>query len=171
MNKRLVQILSVLLALSLTLHSFISGQAKAQSAPAMPERLINLAHFYKPPSNMDAPTLASQAGFVLLTGGDEAFRDNLLANGFTSTIPQYFTFLGIQDPGSCTASTRNNQVAYKVGDFCDISQNHPEWFLLDTNGQRIRMSPNSDVYRMDPANPEWRFFFVTRVLEWQNRTG
>ena len=172
MNKKIVRIMSVLLALTLTLGSFVSGRAKAQPAPIMSEGLINLAHFYKPPSNTDAPTLASKFRSVVLTGGDEVFRDKLTANGFTSTIPQYFTFLGIQDPGTCTASTRNNQVAYKVGDFCDISQNHPDWFLLDSNGQRIRMSPNSDVYRMDPGNPEWRNFFVTRVLEWQqNKPG
>ena len=163
--------MSVLMALLLTIGSFISGQAKSQSGPIMPERLINLAHFYKPPSNSDAPTLASKFGFVLLTGGDEVFRDRVIANGFTSTIPQYFTFLGIQDPGDCTSSTRNNQVAYNAGDFCYISQNHPDWFLLDTNGQRIRMNPKSDVYRMDPGNPEWRKYFVIRVLEWQNRTG
>jgi hypothetical protein len=171
MNKRLAQVLSVILALTLIFGSFISGRAKAQLGPVMPERLINLAHFYKPPSNMDAPTLAGKSGFILLTGGDEVFRDKVIASGFTSTIPQYFSFLGIQDPGGCTASTRNNQVAYKVGDFCDISQNHPDWFLLDTNGQRIRMSPSSDVYRMDPGNPGWRNFFVTRVLEWQSQTG
>ena len=171
MNKRIARIMSVILTLALTVASFTPAQAKEQSASIMSEGLINLAHFYKPPSNADAPTLASKFRFVLLTGGDETFRDKVLASGFPSTIPQYFMFLGIQDPGSCTSSTRNNQVAYNAGDFCYISQNHPDWFLLDTNGQRIRMHSSSDVYRMDPANPEWRNFFLTRVLEWQNRTG
>jgi hypothetical protein len=171
MNKRIARIWSAVLALTLTVCSFTPAQAKEQAAGVMSGGLINLAHFYKPPSNMDAPALASRFSFVLLTGGDETFRDKVLANGFSSTIPQYFMFLGIQDPGSCTSSTRNNQVAYNAGDFCYISQNHPDWFLLDTNGQRIRMHSSSDVYRMDPANPEWRNFFLTRVLEWQNRTG
>lgn len=163
--------MSILLALTLIAGSFTPARAAEQSASLMPERLINLAHFYKPPSNSDASTLASKFGFVLLTGGDETFRDKVVANGFSSTIPQYFMFLGIQDPGNCTNSTRNNQVAYKAGDFCDISQNHPDWFLLDTNGQRIRMESGSDVYRMDPGNAEWRNFFLTRVLEWQSKTG
>lgn len=169
MNERIVQMMSVLLAFIITLSNFSPGWAKEPPAPLMSERLINLAHFYKPPSNSDAPTLAGRSGFVLLTGGDEVFRDKLIAHGFSSTIPQYFTFLGIQDPGSCTASPRNNQAAYKPGDFCNISQNHPDWFLLDTNGQRIRS--RNDVYRMDPGNAEWRNFFLTRVLEWQDRTG
>jgi hypothetical protein len=168
-NTRITRFMSVVLALTLTLGSFISVQAKPQSGPIMPERLINLAHFYKPPSNMDAPALASKFSSIILTGGDEVFRDRVIANGFSSTIPQYFMSLGIQDPGSCTASPRNNQAAYHAGDFCNISQNHPDWFLLDINGQRIRAK--GDVYRMDPANPEWRNFFLTRVLEWQNRTG
>ena len=171
MNTRIARTMSILLALTLIAGSFTPARAAEQSASLMSERLINLAHFYKPPSNSDAPTLATKFGFVLLTGGDEVFRDKVIANGFSSTIPQYFMFLGIQDPGSCTSSTRNNQAAYKAGDFCDISQNHPDWFLLDTNGQRIRMESGSDVYRMDPGNAEWRNFFLTRVLEWQSRTG
>ena len=171
MNTRIARTVSVILALTLIAGSFTLAQAKGQSAPVMSERLVNLAHFYKPPSNVDAPTLANKFGFVLLTGGDEVFRDKVTANGFSSTIPQYFMFLGIQDPGNCTNSTRNNQAAYKAGDFCDISQNHPDWFLLDANGQRIRMESGSDVYRMDPGNAEWRSFFLTRVLEWQSRTG
>ena len=169
MNTRIARTVSVILALTLIAGSFTPAQAKEQSAPVMSERLVNLAHFYKPPSNVDAPTLANKFGFVLPTGGDEVFRDKVIANGFTPTIPQYFTFLGIQDPGSCTASPRNNQAAYHAGDFCNISQNHPDWFLLDANGQRIRSK--SDIYRMDPGNAEWRSFFLTRVLEWQNRTG
>ncbi|MGZ9165724.1 MAG: putative glycoside hydrolase [Anaerolineales bacterium] len=171
MNKSIVRIMSALLALTLTLGSIIPGQAKSQPELVMSEGLVNLAHFYKPPSNTDSPTLASKFRFVLLTGGDEVFRDKVLSNGFGSIIPQYFTFLGIQDPGSCTASPRNNQVAYNAGDFCYISQNHPDWFLLDANGQRIRNSPNSDSYRMDPGNLGWREYFVRRVLERQNRSG
>jgi hypothetical protein len=100
MNKRIARIMSVILTLALTVARFTPAQAKEQSASIMSEGVINLAHFYKPPSNADAPTLASKFRFVLLTGGDETFRDKVLASGFPSTIPQYFMFLGIQDPGS-----------------------------------------------------------------------
>ena len=86
-------------------------------------------------------------------------------------IPEYFRSDGIQNPGSCTANPVNNQVAYKPGDFCSISTNHPDWFLLDQYGQRITVTSGGDYYRMDPANAGWREFFAARVMESQNQYG
>jgi hypothetical protein len=137
----------------------------------MPNETINLAFFYKPPSNSNAATVSANFNSVILTGGDETFRNSLAANGFTSTIPQYFRSEGIQDPGSCTASPANNQIANRAGDFCWISQNHPDWFLLDSNGNRMKTSPTSNYYRMDPGSEGWRNFFVTRLLETQQQKG
>jgi hypothetical protein len=137
----------------------------------MPNTTVNLAYFYKPPSNSDAATLTSYFSNVVLTGGDESFRDQLIANGFASSIPQYYRSEGIQDPGSCTGNPANNQIAYKAGDFCDISKNHPDWFLLDTNGNRMRTSPTSSYWRMDPGNAGWRSFFVSRLLEINQQNG
>ena len=171
MNKTIYRITGIIMALSLTFGIFNSGRAKSMSGALMSGGIVNLAFFYKPPSNSDAATVAGNFDAVILTGGDESFRDQLVAKGFNSTIIQYFGAIGIQDPGSCTSSTRNNQVAYKAGDFCSISENHPDWFLLDSNGQRVLASPGSDTYRMDPGNPGWRNFFVTRVLEWQEKSG
>ncbi len=171
MNKTIYRIMSVIMALALTLGVFSSGQAKSKSGALMSGGVVNLAFFYKPPTNSDALTVASNYDTVILTGGDESFRDQLTANGFNSTITQYFGAIGIQNPGSCTAAPRKNQVAYKPGDFCSISADHPDWFLLDTSGQRIPASPGSDTYRMDPGNPGWRNFFVTRVLESQEKNG
>ena len=163
--------LSVVLTFALTFGSFTSGQARTESAPLMSDKPINLAFFYKPPTNSDAATVVSNFNTVILTGGDESFRNQLTSKGFSSTITQYYGAIGIQDPGNCTSSPRHNQVAYNAGDFCSISQNHPDWFLLDATGQRIPASPGSDTYRMDPSNPGWRNFFVTRVLEYQGKNG
>lgn len=172
MNKIVLRSASLILAFVLTLGIFTTGQATSQNAaPLMANKLVNLAFFYKPPSNSDAATVTNNFNNVILTGGDENFRDQLIAAGFASTIPQYYRSEGIQDPGSCTASPANNQVAYKAGDFCDISQNHPDWFLLDTNGNRMRTSPTSSYYRMDPGNAGWRNFFVTRLLEIDQQKG
>jgi hypothetical protein len=163
--------LSVLLAFALTFGSFTSGQARTESDPLMSDKTINLAFFYKPPTNSDAATVVRNFSTVILTGGDESFRNQLTSKGFSSTITQYYGAIGIQDPGNCTSSPRHNQVAYNAGDFCSISQNHPDWFLLDATGQRILASPGSDIYRMDPGNSGWRNFFVTRVLEYQGKNG
>jgi hypothetical protein len=171
MNKTVVRSASIILAIVLAFGAFIPGQATSRNAPIMPNQTVNLAFFYKPPSNSDAATVASNFKTVILTGGDETFRGQLVANGFNSTIPQYFRAEGIQDPGNCTSSPSNNQIANKAGDFCSISQNHPDWFLLDTNGNRMKTSPTSNYYRMDPGHEGWRNFFVTRLLEIQQQKG
>lgn len=171
MNKIILHSLSTILAMVLTFAIFIPGRATSQSTTLMPNKIVNLAFFYKPPSNSDAATVAGNFSNVVLTGGDETFRDQLVAKGFTSTIPQYYRSEGIQDPGNCTSSPANNQIAYKAGDFCNISQTHPDWFLLDTNGNRMRTSPTSNYYRMDPGNDGWRSFFVSRLLEIDQQKG
>ena len=173
MNKTLLRCASLLLAAVLAFGHFIPGRATSQHAALMPDRIVNLSYFYKPPTNADAATVAGNFGALVLTGGDEAFRDKLVANGFTSIIPQYFRSEAIQDPGGCTASPWKNQVAYKAGDFCDISQNHPDWFLLDTNGNRIKAanSTSESFYRMDPGSAGWRSFFVSRLIENQQQRG
>ena len=171
MNQTLLRSASVLLAIVLALGVFTPGRATPQTTAPMPNQIVNLAFFYKPPSNMDAATLAANFDSVILTGGDENFRNSLTARGFRSTIMQYIRSEGIQDPGNCTSTPANNQIANRPGDFCSISQNHPDWFLLDTNGNRMKTSPTSNYYRMDPGNAGWRNFFVTRLLEIQQQKG
>lgn len=171
MNRKLLRSASMMFAIALAMGIFTPGQARSQEAVIMPNEIVNLAFFYKPPSNSDAVTLANNFNTVILTGGDENFRDQLGTNGFGSPIPQYIRSEGIQNPGNCTSSPANNQIANKAGDFCSISQNHPDWFLLDTNGNRMKTSPTSTYYRMDPGNAGWREFFVTRLLETQQQKG
>ena len=161
----------MILALTLALSVFTSGQAKPESTELMSAGIVNLAHFYKPPSNSTATAVAGTFDFLILSAMDEPFRNQLISNGYNNTILQYFGSVGIQDPGSCTATPRLNQVAYKPGDFCSISRNFPDWFLLDVNGQRIPASPGSDTYRMDPGHPAWRWFFLKRVLDYQAQNG
>jgi len=144
--------------------------AQAASSPALvTDKIVNLAYFYKPPANGDATTLAKNFNTFILTRADETFRDQLIANGVNSPILQYVTLGDIMDPGSCTAQPYNNMVAYKIGDFCNISTNHPDWFLLDANGNRIKVDGN--YYLMDPGNQEWREFWLSRTRESQEELG
>jgi hypothetical protein len=169
MNKLLSLTLTILVVVGFAFGSFIPGRAESQTA-IMPSGPINIAHFFKPP-NMDAATAAKSFNMIILTNGDHDYRDQLAASGFSSTIPEYLRSDGIQDPGSCTATPVNNQVAYKPGDFCSISANHPDWFLLDKYGRRITVVSGGEYYRMDPANAGWREFFAARVVESQDRYG
>src|SRR5215212_2682094 len=101
MNKRLLRGASMILAIALAMGNIIPVRATSQNTEVMPNKIINLAFFYKPPSNSDATTVAGNFSNVVLTGGDESFRDQLSANGFGSTVTQYYRSEGIQDPGSC----------------------------------------------------------------------
>ena len=131
-------------------------------------RPIRLAWFYKPPENGRADLLPGQYDAFVLTKNDEQTRDLLRSMGVSTPILQYVLFNAIQDPGSCTLQPFRNQVADRPGDFCFISANHPDWFLLDVNGGRI----SSDrYYIMDPGNAGWRAFWLDRVRQNQNELG
>jgi hypothetical protein len=75
-------------------------------------------------------------------------------------------FAEIRDPESCTDGPQGNQVAFEPGDFCEISENHPDWFLLDQNGNRI---VSNNTFFMDPGNAEYRAFWLERAKTLQEQ--
>ena len=159
---------AMLLIATLTLSLSGVSSANALPARASANSMVSLAYFYKTPANMDVATLAQNFNTYVLTHGNEDSRDQLITLGIQAPILQYVRFEVIMDPGSCTATPLKSQVAYKAGDFCNISQNHPDWFLLDPSGNRLS---NSGYYYMDPGNAGWRQFWVTRALEMQQLFG
>jgi len=128
------------------------------------DQSVRLAWFYKPPEELLLSTVAENFHFFILTHKDEAQRDTLKSLGVKSPILLYLQLVEIKNPGSCTEVPQGNQVAYQAGDFCRISEQHPDWFLLDQNGERI--VTNKSVY-MDPGNPEYRSFWLQRARELQ----
>jgi hypothetical protein len=133
---------------------------------------IKLAWFYKPPSDGNLVQIASRFNFFILTKGDEYERDQLFQLGARQPILQYLRFDAIQDPGSCTAQPWRNQVAYMPGDFCQISAEHPDWFLRDKNGNKINQPwEKQNFFMMDPGNPGWREFWLARALQSQAENG
>jgi len=144
--------------------------AQAASSPVLgTSKVVNLAFFYKPPEDSDASTLAQNFSTFILTRADESFRDQLIANGVNVPILQYVRIEAIMDPGSCTVQPYRDNVAYKIGDFCTISQDHPDWFLLNADGSRIKV--DGKYYLMDPGNQEWREFWLSRTQESQEQLG
>ena len=132
---------------------------------------LRLVWFYKPPQENDAFYLANNYDLFILTKLDEEFRDELIMSyGVSSPILRYIRFDAIMDPGSCLEQPYRNQVADEIGDFCRISIEHPEWFLLDMNGNRI-VNGDGNYYLMDPGNQEWRNFWLERVKKNQKEWG
>ncbi|MBU0510741.1 MAG: putative glycoside hydrolase family 15 protein [Chloroflexi bacterium] len=130
---------------------------------------VRLAWFYKPPVDGNLASVAENFDTIILTSNDENERDELQQRGLDTPILQYLSFDAIQDPGSCDAQPYQNQVANQIGDFCRISEQHPDWFLLDMHGER--MSNGSGSVMMDPGNQEWRAFWLERAIQSQEHLG
>jgi hypothetical protein len=137
--------------------------------PPRSNALIRLAWFYKPPEKSQMDLVAKNFDFFILTYKDETERDQLKASGVPGPFSQYLLLLSINDPGDCQETPIGNQVAYKAGDFCQISESHPDWFLLDGKGHRIQGSGHN--YYMDPGNEGFRRFWLERAREMQESYG
>lgn len=136
-----------------------------------PEKLVQFAWFYKAPTNVDLETLVANYDTFILTHKDEEIRDTLRAYGVDAPILQYMRFDAINDPDSCKATPRGNQAAYLEGDFCFISHNHADWFLLNNDNQRILTGLEDNYYRMNIASEGWREFYVARANEMKEGFG
>jgi hypothetical protein len=136
---------------------------------ASPEEVVQLAWFYKPPEEGQLGRVAQTFDFFILTYKDEAARAQLKSAGVATPFSQYMLFLIIEDPGDCDEGPHGNQVAYKEGDFCQISELYTDWFLLDENGKRIKSG--SDTYHMDPGSEGYRAFWLERARELQETHG
>jgi hypothetical protein len=123
---------------------------------------IQLAWFYKPPDgSVSMDFIANNFDYFILTKTDEKERDFVRATSQGKDPLQYILFNGIDAPPSCEAQPNHNQVADEPGDFCQISQQHPDWFLLDRYGSRIVIS---ETTMMDPANPTWQQYFLNWTI-------
>ena len=143
----------------------VSTSVPAASPTPYPEDVIRLAWFYKPPDESQRDFVRDNFDFFVLTHKDENERNQLKADGLNVPISQYLLFLTINDPGGCEEGPPGNQVAYKTGDFCQISEQHPDWFLIDDSGERIKAGKSS--YFMDPGNEGFRAFWLERARELQ----
>jgi hypothetical protein len=134
--------------------------------------LIKLAWFHNPVYDAEPDVLASNYDLFILTRTDEQFRDSLKALGSKAKFLMFIGFESIHNPGSCTEQPWLNQAAYKVGDFCDIRDNHPDWFLLDTGGNQVILKwEDQQFYFMDPANEGWQNFLIDRIRQMRQTNG
>ncbi|MBN1266390.1 MAG: hypothetical protein JXA25_12910 [Anaerolineales bacterium] len=148
--------------------SQVSGIETPQALPTDFEP-VRLAWFYKPPSNSNLDTLVDSYDFFILTRLDERERDEILQSGNKADMLQYLLFTEIMDPGSCTQQPWHNQVAEIIGDFCEIEANHSDWFLRGVTGGLLKNENNFVL--MDPANQEWRDFWLERAKRSQEANG
>jgi hypothetical protein len=148
--------------------------APAPTEPTVTKPLQQFNYFYRPAVNASAATLAANHDRFILTKLDEPLRDQLKARGADRPILQYLRFEAIMD-NTGLGYTWHNQVAWKMGDWEHISNNHPDWFLLNSQGRRLVAGTGDDAetrfYLMDPAHPGWRKYLVERIDEMQRTFG
>ncbi|HYN90187.1 MAG TPA: putative glycoside hydrolase [Ardenticatenaceae bacterium] len=126
--------------------------------------VVQLAWFNKPPADGNLEPLKRRFRVFILAKQHGDLRDTLETEGVAGSFLQYVRFEAIHDPGGCDVQPWRNQVADQFGDFCRISVEHPDWFLLDTSGNRIVMDEGGErFYAMDPGHPGWRAFWLERV--------
>jgi hypothetical protein len=164
-TKTVYRLASLFVILSLIISA--NQAAHASSLAASPTtNPIKLAWFYKPPADGNVTLIAQNFNTYIMTKGNETTRDQFLALGASQPMLEYLRFEAIMDPGSCTTKPWQNQVAYLAGDFCNISSQHPDWFLLNTSGKRImHLTGTSSFYLMNPGSAGWRAFFLERVTQ------
>lgn len=141
--------------------------------PSPTGQFVQLAWFYHPPDGTQMEVVRNKFNTFIFTKNDERERDLLREKGIKKPILQYLSLDVIIDPGSCTAQPWRNQVADRPGDYCYISEHHPEWFLLDEDGNRMFHKINDEMrsVMMDPGHPGWREFWLSRARESQEILG
>lgn len=137
----------------------------------------DLAYFYiEPGGGVPCSALVPMFNYFIGTKGREGCRDTVRALGRTFDL-QYLRFDGFQDldrafdnPDTpCTRTPFGNQVAYKRGDACLLREIAQDWLLRRPDGSFIRTA--GDFIMTDPANLEWRAYFISRALEMQTIYG
>jgi hypothetical protein len=150
---------------------YAATPVRVYSTPLPAFEPLQFAWFYKPPQQAnDLGAVAANFSMLILTRNDERERQNLRDMGNTAPVLQYLRFEAIMDPGSCTAKPYQNQVAHLEGDFCQLEEQHPDWFLRDINGNEIRYDQSQYVL-MDPGSESWRAYFLEKVRGFQNDAG
>jgi hypothetical protein len=161
------------LAVMLVAASFVALPRERDALAASPAT-VKLGYFYIPPADGTSPsTLASNAGFITLTQGHEAYRDSVRASGYTGDILQYIVAAEVEGPGpyanasaSCDTGfdPLNNQVTDQIGDFCKYVHPNESWFLHNGAGKRLYSDAGKGVhYRMNPAASGWQKFALGRM--------
>jgi hypothetical protein len=133
-------------------------------------KALKLGFFYGlPVDQMDPKLLVDNIRLYISSIGLEDERDILRRLGSNVPYFQYVLFSEIENPGSCEVKPFSDHVADKIGDFCRIDIENPEWFLTTNNGDRIHTEPPYDSYWiLDPGNQSWREFWLSRMQAREN---
>jgi hypothetical protein len=150
--------LLVLAASALALVAAFSGAGNAPAAPA-------------PAPSIGALRICSSCD---TTGGDLSRYRYVILNSWDAPM---LPALKAANPGlkalvyknlsftvsySCSGGVDSAFMTVGVG-YCDADNNHPDWFLKDTSGNRISSSGYPDAWLMDVGNPAYQSRWLQNV--------
>ena len=139
-------------------------------APPVRFEPLQMAWFYKPPlDDANNALLNDYFDVFVLTKGDEQLRNTLLEQGVSEPILRYVLSNAILEPATCREQPWRNQAADQPGDFCNIRDQHADWFLYTAEGEIV--VDETGGWMMDPMNPGWRQFFLERAQQNQEALG
>jgi hypothetical protein len=154
-----------------------NGSPTPSNVPMTPaEAAARLAYFHIAPTDGEpAATLAEHAEFITLTSGDEDYRTQLRAAGYTGNILQFLVAAEVNGPGpyrdssvACddTFKPLRNGIARTPGDFCRDIHPNEGWFLHNGAGERLYVTVGETGvwYHMNPASAGWREYALGHML-------
>lgn len=165
------KLLTAILAISVCLGMVPYAMPATEAATPTVQR----GFFYVPPDDgTSVQTLAKTANFMILSGTNNTYRNQLRSAGYTGAVLQYLLSDEVDGPGpyknssaSCNSNydPLSNNVARFKGDFCKYIHPHEDWFLHNGAGARLYSTQGSHTfYAMNPASAGWRAFVSQRML-------
>ncbi|PJA72030.1 hypothetical protein CO152_03560, partial [bacterium CG_4_9_14_3_um_filter_33_26] len=88
-----------------------------------------------------------------------------IADGY-SYFNSKVSYLHQKNPNLKVLSYKNGTVIYNnTADWTYVTTNHPEWFLLDSGGNKIYEKNYTNNYLLDPSNTEWRTYRANQLKQ------
>jgi len=103
----------------------------------------------------DASWIASHADLLVIDGSGDSFARQMKSENPDLKMFRYF--------GSCVVGRGSPEPLGAITGYEEISESNPEWFLVDSEGNRIKQTPKK--YIIDPASNGWAGYWSSKVLE------
>jgi len=102
----------------------------------------------------DASWIASHADLLVTDGSGDAFVKQMKSENPDLKVFRYFV--------SCAVSDGERPSGAVIG-YRELSGKHPDWFLTDSGGERIKLNPSR--YLIDPRSEGWPEYWLKQVLK------
>ncbi|MBM7786951.1 putative glycoside hydrolase [Tenggerimyces flavus] len=165
--------LSVVLTVGVLAVAMLCGPATA-SGPVRPLEAGQARSFWlhlngTPVSDAMIATEAQRRDYVVLNAWEGHLIPKLKA---ANPAIEVFVYKDLSSTRSyaCRDGVDDPQLPTGVG-YCDAEANHPEWFLLGSDGQRLEYAGYPGHWQMDVGDPDYQATWVANVVASSTAAG